>query len=343
MDVTCREKKAMSLEEKEQQVKDLVAQGKTDDAVKLLFDMVVECANAKQFQKAEHFRKQIIETNSMALTEIINAAEIIEAEKAKAIDTDHKKIWAGIYDKLTDAQANDLYFTLKKIRLMPGKLIMQQGRINNRLFMVDRGILNVILEQDKEQVFLKSISQGEPVGIKTFFDISYATTTVVTKGMVDMHYLERKALDGLLEKHPGLDAKLETLFAALVKEKVEDILTRKSVERRQSKRFNSSGKVAVFLLDAKGRPGSTPVYAMLEDISQGGISFTIRQSKKQSARLLLGRQARLNIHYDDSRRKIAVSGRVTSVFNQLFNNWLINFKFHKPLSPNKVMALVIPK
>lgn len=331
----------MSLEEKEHQVKALIAQDKKDQAVKLLFEMVVTCANAKEFQRAEDYRKQIMLVNSLALTEIISAAEIIESEKAKAIDTDHKKNWSGIYDKLSDEEANDLYFVLKKISLKPGKMIMQQGRINNRLFLVDKGILNVIHEQDKRQLFLKEITTGEPAGFKTFFNISYATTTIVTKGTVVMHYLERRAMDNLFEKHPGLDAKLETLFGALVKEKMEEILNAKSLERRRYKRFNSSGKVVAFMLDDKARPGGTPIHGMLEDISQGGLSFTIRQSKKQTARLLLGRQAALNIHYEDSRLKTAKNGRVTSVYNQLFNNWLVNFKFTKPLTPNKVMELIV--
>ncbi len=113
------------------------------------------------------------------------------------------------------------------------------------------------------------------------------------------------------------------------------------MERRQYKRFNTSGKVAAYILNSKGQPSKIPVYGVLEDVSQGGLSFTIRQSKKETARKFLGRQALLNIHPDENGCRAAKNGRITSVYNQLFNNYLINFKFRKPLLPGKVMELVV--
>ena len=75
--------------------------------------MVKEAAESKQFQMAEKFREQILKIDSMALTEIVGAAEIIESEKAKSIDLNHKELWSALYEKLNDAEASDLYFSLK--------------------------------------------------------------------------------------------------------------------------------------------------------------------------------------------------------------------------------------
>jgi len=334
----------MSLAQDENKVQELIKQDKKDEAVQLLFKMVVSCARAGRFQKAEALRKQIMEINSLALNEIVNSAEIIESEKAKAIDPHHMKIWAALYDNLSDEEANHFYFSLKKIILPAGKMIMQQGRVNNRLFLVDSGIIRIIVDQDQRQVFLKEVVKGEPVGCKTFFTISYATVTAVTKGPVTLHYLRREALVSLAEKYPGIDSRLESLCAGLVTKKVEDILKNKLTDRRHHKRFVLPGKVVFYCLDSNGQPGSTPVYGVMEDISQGGLSFTIRQSNKQTARMLLGSQALLNIlPGEDEKRKIAKNGRVTSVYNQLFDNYLINFKFHKLLLPNQILALVDPK
>jgi len=328
----------MSLGIKEKQVKELIGQNQTDDAIQLLFEMIVENAKKKQFIKAEKFRRQIIDLNSMALNEIINSAEIIESEKAKAIDLDHKKRWMPLYNKLSDEETNDLYYSLKKINLMPGKMIMQESRINNRLFLIDSGILKVIHEHDRAEVFLKEVGKGEPVGIKSFFTISCATTTVITIGPVSLHYLDRETFTRLIEKHPRIDVKLENLCSILVKKKVEDLIKDKSMERRRHKRFSASGKVAVYFLNTKGEPNKIPIYGMLEDISEGGCRFSIRQAIKETARLFLGRQALLNIESVKGGKKIAKNGRVTSVYSQHLEYYSINFMFKKPL-PQKNMKL----
>jgi len=250
----------MSFEEKEQLVKAFIDQDEKDSAVKLLFEMVVDCAKSGRFLQAEACREQIMAVNSMALTEIIKSAEIIESEKAKVIDLGHKKIWKALYDKLTEEEANAFYFSLKKISLKSGKMIMQQGR---------------------SQVYLKDVAKGEPIGLRTFLNISYATINVITKESVSLHYLERPAFESLLEKFPGFDGKLEPLCADLVKEKIEDILKTKSMERRQYKRFNTSGKVAAYILNSNGQPSKTPIYGVLGDVSQGGLVLPSASQKKR--------------------------------------------------------------
>ncbi|MCG8686439.1 MAG: cyclic nucleotide-binding domain-containing protein [Desulfobacterales bacterium] len=331
------------LMENKAKVQRLIDQKRKDEAVALLFDMVVACSKAKKFQEAEELRQQIMEVNSLALNEIIKAAEIIESEKAKSIDQYHKRVWHAIYTQLSEEEANDLYFSLKKIDLSPDKMIIQQGRVNNRLFFVDAGVLRVFFEKDNKEMFLKETGKGEPVGFKSFFNISYATVTIMTKGPVTFHYLERKQWDQLVKKHPGLDGKLETICASLIKNKIEDILENKSAERRQYDRFRLNGKAAVHIIKADGQPAQFPFYGMLEDISQGGLSFSFRKSTRETARMLLGQQAQIKIQTDDAKDAPEPTGRIISVHNQLFNEYLVNFKFHKPIPAHTVMELASPK
>jgi len=67
--------------QKEQMAAQYAAQGKTQHAVKLLFELIVAYAKAKNFPKAEALREKLFEVDAMALNEIIKAAEIIEEEK----------------------------------------------------------------------------------------------------------------------------------------------------------------------------------------------------------------------------------------------------------------------
>lgn len=330
----------MTSNEKEKRIKILIDQDRKDDAVKLLFEMVVDCARARQFEKAESLRKQIMDVNSMALTEIINSAEIIETEKAKAIDQRHKNIWAQLYDGLNEEEINAFYFSLKRAKIKSGTMIMKQGRVNNRLFLIDSGVFNIIHGQGGSEVFLKRIMPGEPVGLQTFFSISLATTSTFSMDEAKFHYLERDSMKKLVEKFPGFDSKLENICSKLTHKKVENILKEKAVERRRHKRFRSAGKVSAYPLDSNGKPVNTPILGVLEDISEGGLGFSIRQSKQETARLLLGRRVLLHILPEKQTAKIPKNGIITSVYNQLFNNYMINFRFQKPMSHTQVMDLI---
>ena len=75
-----------------------------------------------------------MELDPMALTEIVDSAEIIEAEKATTIDDDHQTIWTKLYDSLTLEEGNSFYQKLKQREFPPGKVLTQQGKINNTLF-----------------------------------------------------------------------------------------------------------------------------------------------------------------------------------------------------------------
>jgi CRP-like cAMP-binding protein len=329
----------MSLSENEKRVTHLIDNGEKDNAVKLLFDMVVSAAKSGQFNKADSYRRKIMDINSMALTEIVNAAEIIEHEKAKAIDQSHKKLWHLLYDQMSEEEANAFYFSLKKGKVKTGTTIIKQGRMNNRLFFLDSGLLNIIDEKGKKQTFIKKVMPGEPVGYDTFFSISLATVTVFCLDAVSVHYLERVAFNKLLETFPGFDSKLASICSKLAKEKIEDILKKKSMDRRQHERFRAVGKIVAYPLDKEGNPIKTSIIGVLEDISQGGLGFSIRQSKQETARVFLGQKFLLNIIPDNQAGKIPKNGIVTSVFNQMFNNYTINFRFQKPLSHSQVLDL----
>lgn len=329
-------RKAMPFEREIKQINELIDQDQKEKALKLIFEMIVNYANAKQFDKADKLREMLLELYPLALNEIINSAEIIEVEKSKAIDLNHKKIWAALYDGFTDEEANAFYFALKKVRIMPDKILIQQGKLNNRLFFIDQGILKVVYSKDNHESFLKNITSGETSGWHTFFSISVATASVISIKQVKLHYLGREKYSKLVEKFAGFERKLEHFCRKLVKESIEDILKKKKIERRYQNRYKTLGKVAVYMLDSKGQPAKTPFYGVLEDLSEGGLSF----SMKGSNRGYLGRVALLKMISDKTGVKVAKKGIVLSVYDQLFNNYSISVKFSKPIPSIKVQEFI---
>ena len=85
----------MGFNEKKRQAFELINNGQKDEAAKLLFELIVDCAENNDFAKADSLRQTLIKTNPMALTEIISSGEVLEEKKYNKIDQIHK-LGAGI-------------------------------------------------------------------------------------------------------------------------------------------------------------------------------------------------------------------------------------------------------
>ena len=88
-----------NLSKQEEQIEEHIQKGDTAAAVEGLYELIVIYAKDKDFKKAEALRDRLYDTDSMALTQIINANEIIEKEKAGAISVDHRRTWSKLYDQ----------------------------------------------------------------------------------------------------------------------------------------------------------------------------------------------------------------------------------------------------
>ncbi|MCK5163771.1 MAG: cyclic nucleotide-binding domain-containing protein [Desulfobacula sp.] len=322
------------------QIDELVDQGQKEKAVKVIFNTIVDYAREKQFDKAEKLRERLIEVNSMALNEIINSGEIIETERSKAIDLKHKKIWATLYDEFTTEEANALYFALKKIKINPDKTIIKQGKLSNKLFFIEQGTLKVVYFKNGREMFLKNIIPGEVSGNDTFFPISVATTSAITLEQSTLHYLEREDFDNIVKKYAGFDKKLEQFCKKNVRGEIKDIIKNQGIERRNYNRYKASGKVAVYKLDPNKQPNKIPLYGLLEEFSEGGLSLMIKSSNKAEARLHLGKIVLLKIIFEETGLKLAKNGIVLSVDNQLFKNYSMSLKLLKPIPLLKLQEVI---
>lgn len=326
----------MSLEEKEKHARELIEQNRKDDAVKLLFELIVSHADSQNFDKADELRQTLLDTAPMALTEIINSGEIIDDRKSKGIDPGFKQIWASFFDAFSPEEANGFYYSLTTIKVPPGKTIIRQGKLNDKLFFINSGRLKVICRSGADEIVVKEMGPRDISGMSSFFAISLATTTVMTTTPVSLSYLTRKALNDLKEALPGFDTRLMELCSKTVPADTSQIIRRQETDRRQYKRFPAEGKVALFIVNAEGKPISKQIYAVLEDLSIGGAAFIIKSSNKETARALLGRNAMIKLisARGDDVPKETKKGKITGLQDQLFNNYSISFQFLKPLTPD---------
>ncbi len=318
-----------------------VAQNRTEEAVKLLFDLTVKYAKAKDFAKAEALREKLFEIDSMALTEIIKSAEIIEEEKNEAVDNNHMEIWKALYDKLSTEETNILYFSLKKKTFYTDEAVFEQGQKNDRLWFVDRGQLKLVYGQNGTEKLINKIGPATIAGSDTFFSISVCTTSLIAMSHAEVNYLDRETFSKLREEQPALASRLEAYCAKQAKD--AELLREKGINRRSHKRLRISGPILFQVLNAAGKPIGKAFKGELSDISAGGLSFFITTSNRKNALMLLGRKmnVKFRIPMGQSKVETVQSGTITGVINHLFTDYSIHMKFDKVMS-NLVIDEMIP-
>ena len=324
------------------QVVGLIEQGRRDESVKLLFDLIVGSAETNDFDKAESLRQILIQTNSMALTEIVTSGEILEEKKYQAIDPSHKKTWRRLYRDFSNQEAVEFYHSLKTIDIKPGKIIIQQGKLNDKLFFINQGKLKNICKSEANEFFLKEIFAGEVFGLPTFFLISTATTSVITDSEVNISYITQKKLYHITKKISGFDTKLHELCKGMVRIDTAGVIKKQGVERRQYQRLSVKGWVIAHLVGPDGKPSEQPFQGSFNDLSIGGASFTIKSSTQEYARSLLGSKAIIKLTLKNSANEsVGVKeGWIVSLCDNLFDKYLISFRFNNPLSKKVLHQLV---
>jgi CRP-like cAMP-binding protein len=326
----------INIDESEKLVEQHIAKGDSDAAVKLLYRMIVQCAEEKNFTKAEQFRERMLEVDPMALNEIISSAEIIEESKSQSLDPIHMQIWSSLYDTLNTEEKNELFYSMKDATLGINQPVFLQGKLNTNLYFINQGQLKVIYQDKSGDVLLNTLSPGQLAGQENFFTNTICTTSLITLGNVNIKYLEKDALLKWKKEFPNLEQKLSDFCAGF--QNATALLQSKKMDRRTLKRVKISGKGLIKLLNRAGEPIGKSFKGDLADISVGGLSFEIRISKEETARLLLGRRINIAFNYSKSIPNIMIdqNGIIVGIYPYPFEDYSIHVKFDKMLDKSVI-------
>ena len=316
-----------------------IAKGETDAAVKLLFKMIVKRAEEKNFPQAEQLRDRLLEVDPMALDEIISSAELIEEGKSQSLDPIHMQIWSRLYDVLDTEEKNELFYSMKDLVLGVNKAVFSQGKLDTNLYFINQGQLKMIYQDKAGDVLLYTLGPGQLAGQENFFSNTVCTTSLITLSNVNIKYLAKETLLKWKNELPALEQKLNDFcdgFPSATK-----LLQSKKMDRRILKRVKLSGKGLINLLNREGAPIGKSFKGALSDISTGGLSFEIRISKEDTARLLLGRRISiaLKVSKNISNHKIEPKGVIVGVYPFPFEDYSIHVKFDKKLDQAVVNAI----
>ncbi|MGV7221981.1 MAG: cyclic nucleotide-binding domain-containing protein [Nitrospinales bacterium] len=329
----------MTLQKMEELANQHIERGEKNLAVKQIFDLILALAKEKEFAKADAWREKMIALDNMALAEILDSGEVIESEKAETLDDHHQKTWSNFYLSFPMEDGNEIASKFKQREFPPGKILIQQGKINNVLFFVDSGHLKVFFVQGEKEVFLNFLGQGNTAGQDTFFKISACTLTVVTESPVKLRFLERRDLEEIEKKYPGTTEKLEKFCLQLEEKNYKSILKNKELERRENKRFDLEAKISVQVFDKNKNPLAPPFGGLLLDVSVGGASFVIQSSNKDIGRTLLGKLTRLNVEIDIE-PPLQFNGLIIGAKFDNKDSYTIKLRFLKAYTESEMQEIV---
>jgi CRP-like cAMP-binding protein len=325
---------------KEEIVNSLLERNDREAAVKLLFEMIVECARDKDFVRAEAYRTRLMEVDDLALTEIIKSAEIIEEEKSQAVDSVHRTVWARLYSRLSPEEGTAFYHALRKEDREAMQTIFSQGEQHSRLYLVNRGELAFIWRDGPREIVLRRLGQGEIALADGFFSESVCTVSLMTLSRAELASLDREVLATWEKDHPGLEDKLREL--CLTTQDTSSLLKQKGVERRDHHRKMISGSAAVQLFSGLGKPVAKPFRGDVTDISQGGVAFMVNISDRRTARALLGRNVGFTVAIpgNEPRFKLTRKGFIVAISHIPFEGYCLHVKLDELLDASEMEGIL---
>ncbi len=333
------EKNAITGLAEEMTARTLLGQGKKDAARKMILDLIVRTTRMRKFDQAEKLRAWMIEVDPMALSDIIQAAEIIDEEKKASIDKSHLDVWSNLYQLLTPEEFTNLYHLLEHRRYENNDLIVSQGSSQASLFFINSGKVKLFYREGGREALIKNLGSGEVLGAGVFFDASVWTFSASSLGQSDISLLSLSNLQRLQDEYPAVESKLNDFCRKF--EKMDGFFHQSGRDRRRHQRFKASGRVSVIFLDTGG--SGVRARGELADVSAGGVSLFMRFSKKDSSRMLLGRSVIIGLSGGElGEEGSGIQGMVSAVkgYHVIENDYSVHIKFDEPLAEDELQGIL---
>ncbi|BCL60734.1 hypothetical protein DGMP_14270 [Desulfomarina profundi] len=322
-DPDLRQSTYQKIRETNEHINVLYQSGDIEGAGKFIYKEAISAAQQKDFHTAESLRDRLIEINPMALKDAIELGEFIDAEKERNMETQYLQIWQGLQEKLAKVEVNELFNSLRKEYFPKDSILVRSGEIDDSLYFLNSGYIGLSSVSGNNETFLKRMQPGDLIGGEHFFSVSVWTVTLKALTEVEVQVLSREIFEKITEIYPHIETVLQEHYYQ--QENIVTLLEMAGDDRRESPRYPVTLFIRNMLLDPYGDREQRPFTGELMDISEGGLAFVVILSKKDNAKLLLGRQV-ITIIPLAGQKEIQCLGVIVGV--RLFKNDVNNFSVH---------------
>ncbi|MBE0583878.1 MAG: cyclic nucleotide-binding domain-containing protein [Desulfofustis sp.] len=304
----------------------------SDTSGEALAQKIKSLAAAGDFAEADAVREELLRSYPGAINLIVSTGGYIEAEKTKRLDPDHLALWRDLYDELSEEEINTLFYRLKQDRIPAGKVIFFQGKPNNRLFFVEGGEVTLFYRTAAKNVALGTVGRGAIIGEDTFFGISFCTFSAVTRSDSSLRHLSRSDSADWPDNQPGLADKLRDWCHRVGR--AEEAVRQKNLERRSYQRFPLTAGATAVILDRDGKVTSSYFKGAVVDLSRSGVCFSMKCTKKETARALLGRQVQVSLTLEGREAALLqVRGTIVKLSFLLHSDYHVHVKLATTIEP----------
>lgn len=324
--------------EKERRIHELLDQGQTAPARELLLNLIGEMAHQNRLGRAEKLREWLIKLDPLALTDIIKAAELIEDEKPAPVDRLQQDVWEELSDSLSTEEFSALFHSLERRCLGNEETLVHKGDEQGELYFINSGRVKLYYRKKNRDMLLNLMRPGEILGAHVFFDASAWTFSASSLGQTNVAVLKLAQLQQWRESFPALEGKLKQFCGQ--DENTGQFFEPSDQGRREYIRIPlEPTAVTMILLNEQERSFGVELKGELLDLSEGGVSMVLRITRKDNARLMLGRSIQLYLPYGDTGEKtINFHGRIVAVREKNVMNmeYSIHIEFFKELNEKQV-------
>ena len=331
---------SVDIEEFLDDIDHLLQSGNLEKATALMYKRIIDLARMKDFNSAEMLRDRLLEINPDALQDVIRAAEIIEEEKNSPTTSVQVEIWDSLYKRLSNDEYDALLSLLRSENYKKDEKIICHGEIDPCLFFLNYGAVRLSCICGQHETFLKRLKPGEVLGVGPFFSASVWTVNLTALQRTTMQVLRRDDFRKIEKQLPDFEEKLHEFCTR--KDIIPDLIKMSGRDRRDCARYPVNITVNNILLDPYGGSTGRRVFqGEMLDISRGGLSFSIRITKKENAHLLLGRQIISEINQKGS-EVLKTFGLIVGVNYQheIVKEFSVHVKFYTELEQHQISKVV---
>ncbi len=278
----------------------------------------------------------------MAITEIIKTGEIIEQEKAGAMDSEKIQPWADLFDKFTESESVAFYFLLNAFTAKEKKPLFEQGAYDNRLYFIRSGRLELSYydNEKNKSIAIAVLEKGDIAGEDTFFSFTNHTTTLIPLEDSDVFFLERNIFEKSLKDNPTIEPKLFDYCKR--HKKTYQIKNTESSARRIHERHPVSIRGQAQMVDKDGNRLRDFSSITIVDILDGGLCYVLRNVRKNGAADLHAGWVNIKASYktDSATSELNELAKVVSVRLLPFEECSVHVQFKSPLEKERLQAIV---
>lgn len=322
----------------QQEVDQLVGQGKTEQVLRLLKAKILDCLLAGEHTAAEELRDLILATVPDAIEVLLEAEELLTKHREHGLQHFNVPLWEDLSELLGDGAFTQFLELAVVEQYQAGELIIAQGERDENLYFLASGTASLHCGTGKNETFLKKVKDGAVLAAGTVFAVSLSTFTVKAQTTVRVYSLSSQAIDNLEKMFPGSLRVLQDYCKNRIN--IPDLLKMSGVDRRNLVRRRVKKTVATKILDLYGVVGKRSLKGRLKDISYGGVCYEISIDSANGIRRLLGRQ--MQIIFNTHQQQIALNGKFVGFERNEAEEgkYFVHVQMLEPIDP-KLFELIV--